>query len=216
MKIYAKAKYRNLNGIVVPSVTTALGELNKPALIGWANKMGLKGIDINKFKDHTADIGVLTHDMIICSLQGFDPDFSEYTPEQVESAIECFKKFEDWQKRNPVQSILAEHALVSERYQYGGQIDLYAICGKELVLADFKTSATGIFPEMIYQVAAYRQLLDEHGYGITKALILRLGRGTAEGADEKILTSKEMDHGFEIFMHTLAIYKLKQQENSRD
>ena len=108
--------------------------------------------------------------------------------------------------------MLVEEPLVSEMYQYGGKPDLYAVCSEQLILADFKTNARGVFPEMIYQVAAYRQLLLEKGYGVEKAVILRLPRDSREGAEERILTSYELDTGFEIFLRCLDIYRLKRNE----
>jgi len=209
MKGKAKEKYRNAAGDIIPSVTTALAELSKPALVRWANKMGLKGIDTNIYVDELADVGLLTHYFIMCHLQDEIPDVDEFSPEKVRLAEGCFKQYLDWEQRNPVRRILSEEPLVSEKYQFGGTPDLYAVCNKELILADFKTNATGIFPEMVYQVSAYRKLLVEAGYNVSKALILRLGRGTHEGADEKILSDHELDTGFEIFVRCLDIYRLK-------
>jgi len=208
VRVKAKPKYRNAAGDIIPGVTTALGIINKPALVRWANRLGLEGIEVDRYKDELADIGTLTHYLIMCRLREEIPDISEFTPEQSVMADVCFKKYIDWESKNPVTPVLVEERLVSERYQYGGAFDLYAICNKELMLVDFKTNAKGIFPEMIYQVSAYRQLLTEAGYGVHKVAILRLGRTDPEGAEERILTGYEMDVGFEIFIRALEIYKL--------
>ena len=57
-KIAARAKphtvYRTADGQRVPGVTTVLGILNKPALIKWANNLGLQGIDSATYVDETA------------------------------------------------------------------------------------------------------------------------------------------------------------------
>lgn len=209
MRIKAKEKYFDQDGIQIPSVTTALGVLAKPALIKWANRIGLEGIELDKYKDELADIGTLTHYLIMCNLKDEEPYLDEYTQEQINMAKDCYKKFEAWFKINPVKSIIAEEPLVSEEYKYGGTLDLYALCRGELLLVDFKTNAIGVFPEMIYQVAAYRNLLKEKGYLIHRAIILRLGRGTTEGAEERTLTREELDKGFEIFKHTLIIHQLR-------
>jgi len=209
MRVKAKPKYRNAVGDVIPSVTAALSELNKPALVRWANKLGLQGIDSIRYRDEIADVGTLTHYLIMCWLQQEIPDTSEFTSEQVDLANECFKKYLEWESRNPVKCVFSELPLISEKYQYGGTPDLYAVCSGELVLVDFKTSATGIFPEMMYQVSAYRRLVQEAGYRVSKTLILRLGRGSQEGAEEKIFTDYELDNGFEIFTRCLDIYRLK-------
>jgi len=209
MRVKAHPKYQNAAGDVIPSVTAALSELNKPALVSWANKLGLRGIDSNRYRDALADVGTLTHYLIMCWLQEEIPDTSEFTEEQIVLANECFKKYVEWEQKNPVKCIFSEKPLISERYQYGGTPDLYAVCTSELVLVDFKTSASGIFPEMMYQLSAYRNLVCEAGYRVTKAMILRLGRGSQEGAEEKTFTEYELDNGFEIFTRCLDIYRLK-------
>ena len=208
MQARAKGQYRNSIGEIIPGVTTALNELNKPALVPWANRMGLQGIDTRKYVDALADVGTLAHYFVMCRLEDEIPEVDEYSPEKVRAAEGCFKKYIEWERKNTVVPVFTEKPLISERYQYGGMVDLYAICNERLTLVDFKTNAKGIFPESTYQVAAYRQLLREHGYGVADVVILRLGRSAEEGAEEKILTSSELDNGFEIFIRCLDIYRL--------
>ncbi len=212
MRVRAKPKHRNAAGEVVPSVTTALGILGKPALIRWANKLGLQGIDSSKYVDVLADIGTLTHYLILCRLQEEVPEVDDYTPEQVRMAEVCFKQYVEWEDKNPVMAVFTERSLVSEKYQYGGTIDLYGVCNKELLLVDFKTSNSGIFPEMIFQVSAYYHLLLENGYRVSKAVILRIGRSGLEGAEEKIILPYELENGFEIFARCLDIYQLRRNQ----
>lgn len=207
MRIKARERYKNAAGDTVPGTTTALAILAKPALINWANRLGLLGIDSNKYKDELADVGTLAHYFITCRLKDEIPEVEEFTPEQVRAAERCYAKYIDWEKRNPVSPLLVEAPLVSEIYQYGGRLDLFAISNGVFLLADFKTGK-GIFPEAVYQVAGYRQLLIEAGFYVQKAVILRLGRDDLEGAEERILTEGELDIGFQIFVRCLEIYKL--------
>lgn len=209
MRIRPKEKYKNAQGLEIPSVTTALNELNKPALVRWANKLGLDGIDASKYKDELADVGTLTHYFIMCRLTEEVPVVDEYTNEQIQLAQACYKQYVDWELRNPIRCIIAETPMISEVYQFGGTPDLYCLSSKDLMLVDFKTNAKGVFPEMIYQVAAYYHLLVEQGYKVTKCVILRLGRGSNEGAEERILTPHEIETGFEIFVRCLDIWRLK-------
>ena len=212
-RVRAKERYRNSAGGVIPSVTTVLNELNKPAMIRWANRLGLEGIDVDKQVDEFADIGILTHYLIMCRLRDEVPDVSEFTPEQLDVAQRCFKKYLDWEEKNPVKCIMAEEPLVSERFQYGGTLDLYGLCRKRFLLGDFKTSATGIYQEMVYQVAAYWWLLIENNYrldpDLDKVLILRLGRGPDDSAEERTITKYELKNSLEIFLRCLDVYNLK-------
>ena len=56
--------YKTQDGEKVPSVTTVLNVLAKPALIYWAWDLGIKGIDYRKYRDDKADIGTLVHKQI--------------------------------------------------------------------------------------------------------------------------------------------------------
>ena len=93
MRIRAKESYKNSAGNTIPGVTTALNELNKPALVKWANNLGLQGIDSNKYRDVLADVGTLTHYFIICRLANELPEVDEFTPEQVSLVDGCFRKY---------------------------------------------------------------------------------------------------------------------------
>ena len=42
--VRAHQRYKIEDGTIVPGVTTVVGILNKPALVPWANKLGLEGI----------------------------------------------------------------------------------------------------------------------------------------------------------------------------
>ena len=70
----------------MPGVTPILGILNKPALIVWANRLGLQGIDSTKYRDELADIGVLAHYLIMCDLTGETADVSDYSKNQIDQA----------------------------------------------------------------------------------------------------------------------------------
>lgn len=78
--------------------------------------------------------------------------------------------------------------------------------GGEFTLVDFKTGKA-LYPEYLYQVAAYRQLLQEQGWPVASARILRIGRDESEGFEEVIRTSLETE--WEIFLRCLEIYKLR-------
>jgi len=50
----AHITYKLADGVPVPGVTTILSVLNKPALVKWANNLGLQGIDSSKYVDEKA------------------------------------------------------------------------------------------------------------------------------------------------------------------
>jgi hypothetical protein len=204
----AHTTYTLQDGTVVPGVTTILGVLNKPALVKWANNLGLQGIDSTKFVDEKAAIGTLAHQMIADYLRGAETDMSEYSKVQIDQAENATLSFFEWEKTHKVEPTLIEEPMVSEVYRFGGTIDCLGKINGNLSLLDFKTSS-GIFPEMMVQVVAYRQLLVEHGYKIDQTTILRVGRTADEGFEEHLVN--EVDKRWQIFQHCLEIYRLQKE-----
>jgi hypothetical protein len=200
--------YKTRNGDRVPSVTTILSILNKPALLEWAWKCGCDGLDYKAVRDNAADIGTLAHYLIMCHLKGQEADTSEYSAQDIAQAETCLIKYGDWEKENPIEPVLVEEALVSEEYGFGGTIDCLAKLNDNLVLIDHKTGK-GIYPEMFYQLAAYETLLKEHGHQITSARILRIGRDENEGFEQRIMT--DLSKQWELFKHCLEIYRLQKE-----
>ena len=198
--------YKTKNGVRVPSVTTVLGILDKPALLNWAWKCGCEGIDYKAVRDIAGGIGTLAHYLILCHLKHETPDTSEYSAQDIDKAETCLLKYWDWEKENSITPVLVETSLTSERYGFGGTIDCLAQLNGELILIDHKTGK-GIYPEMFYQLAAYRALLDEAGYQITSARILRIGRDESEGFEQRVMT--DLSKQWEIFEHCLGVYKLQ-------
>ena len=88
--------YKTGDSIRVPSVTTILGVLSKPALIPWANRLGLQGIDSSKYVDRLATIGTLAHYWIESYLNGEEPNLDQYSPEEKDLASNSVLKFLEW------------------------------------------------------------------------------------------------------------------------
>jgi hypothetical protein len=207
-RVKAHTTYKLVDGTIVPGVTTILGVLNKPALIPWANKLGLQGIDSSKYVDEKAAIGTLAHQMIADYLRKGETDTSEYSKFQIDQAENSVLSFLEWEKTHPIEPVLIEEPMVSERYGFGGTLDCVALLDKELWLIDFKTSG-GIYPEMMIQVAAYRGLAFECELDIHKVRILRIGRTPDEGFEDRPVNN--LDKRFEIFQHCLEIYRLQKE-----
>ena len=183
-KFKAHQKYFTLEGILVPGVTTVLGILAKPALVPWANKLGLQGIDVSKYVDSLADVGTLTHRIVEAYLKHEEVDYSDYTPNQRAMAETAAAKFFEWEKKNDFKVIKSELQLVSEKHYFGGTCDIYAVLNGKKTLIDIKTSKA-CYPEHFTQVSAYKILLEENGFPVEDAKILRIGREEAEGFDVK-------------------------------
>ncbi len=194
----------------VPSVTTFLGILGKPALLDWAWRCGCEGLDYKAVRDQAGDIGTLAHYLILCHLKNETPDTSEYSAQNIDKAKTCFLKYLEWEKAHTVKSILVEMPMVSELFRFGGTPDYLAYVDDVITLVDFKTGKA-IYEEHFYQVAAYRKLAEEvTGHKITNARILRIGRDESEGFEERVMG--DLSKEWQIFTHCMAIYRLQRKE----
>ena len=205
-KSKAHTRYELPDGTRIPGVTTVLGILNKPALVKWANNLGLQGIDSSKYRDEMADIGTLAHQMIVDYFNKVKTDTSEYSKSQIDLAENCLLSFWEWERQHKIEVIKAEVPLVSEIYMFGGAIDCYCILDGQPTLLDFKTGKA-IYPEFFYQLAAYEQLLTEAGQLIEVTRILRIGRDNDEGFEER--TIGKLDKQWQVFLNCLSIYNLQ-------
>ena len=209
MKVKAHTRYMVENKRVA-GVTTVLGVLAKPALIPWANRMGLKGIDTTKYVDETAQIGTLAHEMVMHYFEGTECVTDDYSRNQINLANNSLKSFYSWVDEHDINPILIEEHMTSDKYRYGGTIDLFCNLDGIDALVDFKTGK-GIYSEMFSQVAAYVQLLKENGHKPKKFKIVRIGRDPSEGFEERSVSAKELKDYWSIFYYCLKLYELKKK-----
>lgn len=203
MKSKAHIRYKH-NGVQVPGVTTIIGLRAKPALVKWANKLGLQGIDSSKYTDDKAMIGSLAHDMILCHFKGISCDCNDYSATQVSAAENSFLSFLEWEKGKDIEVLLAECPLTTEGY--GGTIDLFCMLDGVPTLVDFKTGS-GIYDEHYFQLSAYHHLLFANGHQPGPARILNIPRTEDESFKEAVYTDFTL--GLEWFNAMLKIYQIE-------
>lgn len=207
-KSKAHTRYRNSTNKIIPGVTTILSIINKPALVKWANNLGLKGIDSSSYVDETARIGSLAHQMIQFSLGGPAWVEDEFSKEQIDAAENSLLSFYNWEKSHEMDTIKIEFPLVSEIFQFGGTIDWYGYIDSNLWLVDIKTSAA-LYPEHVFQVAAYERLLKENGFKVDCVRLLRVGGSEDEGFDDNVIDHNTLSKAFNVFLNALNLYKFK-------
>lgn len=205
--------YKNSKGEKIPSVTTVLSLINKPALMIWHNKMGLEGINTTNYVSELAKIGSLAHRIIECKNCNIDFSFDEnYSDEQLEQAKICTKKYFEWESyQDEFRPIKNELKLVSEKFQYAGTIDCLAQLNGKLTLIDYKT-CNAIWDSHRQQVAAYYELLKENRYDVEQVVILRIGRNEEEDYFEYVpVSEKQLKQGFKVFKAALKLYNEKKK-----
>ena len=204
----SRRRYQLADGTKVPGVTTVTGLLAKPGLVRWANRLGLEGIDAQRYTDESAQAGTLAHALIQARLQETPLERGEWSAEQLEAAERSLARFEDWRRAHTLRVLQCESSYVSEDKRYGGTVDCYCLLDGRPTLLDFKTGKA-VYEEGFVQLAAYARLLEETGLPVEDCRILRVGRDGAEGFEERGLAERE--RWYALFEHLLGVYWLKKE-----
>ena len=204
--------YYNSKGNKVLGATTILSNLgwNRQVLMKWAVNQSIKGIDPFKFTGEAADIGTTAHFLCECYINNWEPDLTEVSEKDQIKARMAFSAFLQWEKEQiDLEYVKTEVQLASDKYDYGGTIDLIAKINNKLCLIDFKTSKY-FYTEHFCQVAAYKELYEEKfpNEKIERCYILKINKETGEFEDKK-LTQYKIDKGWEIFKLCLGLQDLK-------
>lgn len=194
-----------VDDVQVPGVTTVLNVLAKPALIPWANKLGLEGIAVGAYVDSLASIGTCAHALLEAKLKGVEPDLSNFTPNEVASASKSAGKYDEWAKGKTVEVVASEIQMVSERWRFGGTADAILLIDGILTVVDLKSGKGAIYDENLYQAAAYAELAKENGYPVEAVRILKFGRIDEEGQAERVLTDWSLY--WHVFLACLAVHR---------
>ena len=216
----------------VPGVTTITGVMDKPALVGWANKLGLNGIDVKGYVDDLAGVGKCAHRMSELDCLGVkDPtrheDMNEYTKDQIDLAMNGYLKFIDWKEKTGFVATMNEKQLVHDELFYGGTLDIIGHTTKHYssgnttllagtaLLVDLKTSKA-LYGEHLTQVAGgYGLLADYNKISYDHVLILRIGRNPDEGFEERYVTQLEVIKHQKRFKACLALYECNKECNRK-
>jgi hypothetical protein len=211
-KVRQHTIYKNKDGKRLCGVTTITGLLSKPQLLAWANRIGLEGLKMDAYVDDLASVGTLAHAMIISHLTGEKLDTNEYSHNDIDRAENAMISFLEWHKNNPIEVVLSEQPLISEKYQFGGTPDIYGTLNGQQVIIDIKTGS-GLYADYLLQVTGYKMLLEENGHKVDKAILLRVGRDESEGFETKELS--QFAPYEKIFTNLLEIRELKNKVNWR-
>lgn len=218
-----RRQYVGDDGVKLPSVTTILGAaVAKPGLIQWAAKLAaevtadaiLEGFctrDVaiaegskapSARRDNAAELGTRAHALVEAHYAGEDV---EITGLDVEVITNCYHRaVQAIDQRWKVEQ--SEWAGVS-RLGYGGTLDLLVIDNdtQKRLLVDLKTGS--YHAEAIAQLAAYRNLWQEHNPDklIDGAAILHVPvRG--EGATVIGIDAAALDAGWALFQAAQVVH----------
>jgi hypothetical protein len=208
-----------VDGKRVPGTTTITGVMDKPALVKWANNLGLQGIDSSKYVDELAQVGTLAHFMIENHCLGEIPDLSDFSPNQIKLAENSFYKFLEWQDQTGFEPHHNELILTSKEHMFGGTLDIVGTLTKRnnlRALVDIKT-CKGIYPEHKTQVAGGYMILAKENVNIVGPLdttiIIRVGRNEDEGFEEVQINKTESALHQKRFLICRELYEINKAVN---
>jgi hypothetical protein len=124
-----------------PSVTDLLKLLDKPALLNWANKKGLEGVDITKERSKWLNAGTSIHSQIENYIRKGEPFISEIDQSYFNSFI--FDK-----------EILGLECKIETEW-FTGRYDIKVKWKDKIYIMDFKNKSKNIYFENKLQLIAY-------------------------------------------------------------
>ena len=172
-----------------PSVSKLIDLLNKPALIKWANKQGLKGIDVGVYKESARQRGTSRHKII--------EDFTGGILCEDESLNTKMTKFFSDKK-------IIDTEVSFETDYFTGRYDVKLVWHDLTFICDYKSSQR-IYFETKLQLAAYRMAFPTDGLAVIHF-------------PDLLMNPIEIDFGrYSAFLIKLSeLYELKQQiENDK-
>lgn len=221
-KFDEKRHIHTLNDKPLMGITTVLGVIAKPALIPWAVKMmeqhiqnecsldkdGNYQVSVDELtdakkaytrtRDKAGDFGTEVHKLIEQSIK--EGKFVKSDNEMVNKALE---NFTGWVAENKVKFLESEKHLYSEKMWTGGIVDIVCEIDGEIYIADIKTSS-GIYPEMMLQMAGYHLMLDEmKDYDVKGYIVVNLNKK----GGIKVQKTYAVDEKREAFLSALNLYK---------
>jgi hypothetical protein len=164
--------YFSKDGTPLPGTTTIIGRFkDSGGLLQWACRVGYEQglakqrMNLYAKRDVAADVGTYVHALIewhINGEEGPEPDPPKgMSPHDAARGENGYEQFVKWEKRTQLYIVSWEKPLISERWRFGGTPDSLFEFENMVDLGDWK-SATGVYPDNLLQLAAYKLLWEEN------------------------------------------------------
>jgi len=196
-----------LAGKKLPSVTTILGNLSKPALPWWAAKVGAQAVesrvldldlavisdwkpsDVEAFATELFDLAQRAHidirnkagkkgTAVHAAIDAYHTDFFTAAPPAEPDEQAAWTAFLEWWNTSGLTAVDTERKIVDSEGRYAGRLDLLAADNAgNMYVCDIKTS-NRVYTEAIMQNAAYAHAIESEGdYTIRGTKVLHLPAG---------------------------------------
>jgi hypothetical protein len=170
-----------------PSVTELVGQLDKPALLGWANRIGLEGKSLLEARRQNMMQGTSLHKQL-------ERWLLNGTPIQDEAFQSRAKEF--FADKN---LIACEKSVDHEKFT--GRLDVkYEAADGTVWICDFKTNQSRLYRENKLQLAAYRMV-----EGCDRVAVISI-------PDMKLIEAEILDFSpyEEMILHLAELFRLGQ------
>lgn len=170
-----------------PSVSSICDILNKPALIGWANKLGLMGESVNGFTQKKMELGTKKHSEIEDFLINGVCLEDQYRQDRLELLF------------NECEIIGIEESFESDLYK--GRVDIRFVKDGITYIGDFKSKFKRPYLEHYLQLICYKM-----HFGCDKICIIDI----RDFQIHELSLEKEKVYN-SIILNLVSIYNLKQE-----
>ena len=163
-------------GLTLPSITTVLNMVAKPALVAWAERQaiaatirastrlpGESGVDVGTIEERARSVlksesedrmnmGTIMHDALLAYASGsvtLEDMTDDYRP--------TAERFEAWLVEHGAQVLHTERVVYSVEEGLGGTLDIAGVMGDGTSFVGELKSASSVYPEHVAQVAGYEQ-----------------------------------------------------------
>lgn len=184
----------------VPSVTTILKILAKPALVKWANIMGFKRRWVDDILEEKSEIGTVVHYVIESYLKNRYLVWVDGKFIAKPLVARYLNQFLTWYKSHEVEMIFMEESLTCE--YCGGTVDFYGVIDGKKTVLDFKTSKA-IYSSMFLQLSAYVYMIEHQGLEVDQVAILAINEDKYK---YKVMSRKDMDKYIETFISLAKVF----------
>ncbi len=192
----------------VPSVTTILKLLAKPALVKWANIMGFKRRKVEDILEEKSYIGTYVHELIESWLSGHY--IVRLKDDYHRIGYNHFAQFYNWYKSHDITMEFVEQSF-SCKY-FGGTVDFYGEIDGKKTIVDFKTSK-GFYSSMFLQLSAYVYLLEQKGYEVEQVGILCINQDKYKF---KTMSREQIGRYQETFLKLAEVFEVWYGINEED
>ena len=210
-----------------PRVTTALGIINKPALVPWAKKVALAKVSavlldpevqrelVVTMEESPADYGEFVQRVIDRASKAPDEARDESAGKGTATHLVIKDALQGgwldpmnkaahaalaFLEEYEIEVVDAERVVWSPTCRVAGTVDGIGWRGERLVIWDWKTGGA-IYWETALQLAAYAHLLEElTGVRVTVAYAVRLPRGEESEYEVKSLGSEGLDLAWDAYL----------------